>query len=133
MKITADTNVLLRFLMRDDEKQAAAAAAALTEAQRVAITLPALCEVVWVLTQGYTLRADDIAHALHTLVNSSNVVVDRQAVEAGLLRLRQGGDFADGVIAHEGRQLGADAFVSFDKKAVSLMRNNGQSARLLQV
>ncbi len=132
MKVTADTNVLLRFLMRDDEKQAMAAAALLTEAKIVALTLPALCEVVWVLSRGYKLSSTDIAHALQMLINSSNVAVNRKAVEAGLLLLQQGGDFADGVIAHEGGQLGADTFVSFDKKAVALMRTNRQNARLLK-
>ena len=42
-----------------------------------------------------------------------------------------GGDFADGVIAYEGNWLGADTFVSFDKKAVRLMEAQGVSARLL--
>ena len=39
--------------------------------------------------------------------------------------------FADGVIAYEGSWLGADTFVSFDKKAVRLMEAQGKSARLL--
>jgi predicted nucleic-acid-binding protein len=45
--------------------------------------------------------------------------------------LDAGGDFADGVIAHEGNWLGADTFVSFDKKAVRLIEAQGKSARLL--
>ena len=47
--------------------------------------------------------------------------------------LDAGGDFADGVIAYEGNWLGADTFVSFDKKAVKLMEAQGVSARLLSV
>ena len=45
--------------------------------------------------------------------------------------LDAGGDFADGVIAYEGNWLGADTFVSFDKKAVKLMTAQGKPARLL--
>ena len=45
--------------------------------------------------------------------------------------LEAGGDFADGVIAYEGNWLGAETFVSFDKKAVALLGTLGQSARLL--
>ena len=45
--------------------------------------------------------------------------------------LQAGGDFADGVIAYEGSWLGADTFVSFDKKAVSLIEAQGKSAKLL--
>lgn len=45
--------------------------------------------------------------------------------------LEAGGDFADGAIAYEGRWLGGETFVSFDRKAVSLLMAQGQSARLL--
>jgi len=48
-----------------------------------------------------------------------------------LALLEAGGDFADGVIAYEGSWLGAETFVSFDKKAVKLMLNQGKRARLL--
>jgi predicted nucleic-acid-binding protein len=64
-------------------------------------------------------------------LNADNVVVNRTAAEAGLAVLVAGGDFADGVIAHEGSWLGADDLVSFDKKAVNLLRAQGNSARLL--
>ena len=132
MKIIADTNVLIRFLMRDDEAQAAKAAEALTRADVVAIAIPSLCEVVWVLSQGYRFSADDIAHALRVLVGSHNVVVNQPAVEAGLSFLAAGGDFADGVIAYEGQWLGGETFVSFDKKAVKILQDQGQQTRLLQ-
>ena len=45
--------------------------------------------------------------------------------------LEANGDFADGVIAHEGIWLGGETFVSFDKRAVSLLTARGQPARLL--
>ena len=57
--------------------------------------------------------------------------VNQPAAEAGLTLLDAGGDFADGVIAYEGSWLGAEAFVSFDKKAVKLMEARGTSVRLL--
>jgi predicted nucleic-acid-binding protein len=71
------------------------------------------------------------APAVRRLVNSANVVVNRPAVEAGLKLLEAGGDFADGVITYEGHWLGAETFVSFDRKAVRLMSAQGMSARLL--
>lgn len=37
----------------------------------------------------------------------------------------------DGVIAYEGEWLGAEEFVSFDSKAVSLLQAQGSHARLL--
>jgi predicted nucleic-acid-binding protein len=131
MKITADTNVLVRAITEDHESQSKAAQSALKRAELVAISVPALCELVWVLSQGYKVPSQNIATAIRHLINGENVEVNRPAAEAGLIFLDAGGDFADGVIAYEGSWLGADTFVSFDKRAVKLMDAQGQSARLL--
>src|SRR5437899_2555413 len=116
MKVTADTNVLVRALTEDHAEQSKAAQIALSKAEIVALTMPALCELVWVL-QGYKIQVSDIAGTIRGLLNGANVVVNRPAAEAGLALLDAGGDFADGVIAYEGSWLGADTFISFDKKA----------------
>src|SRR3979409_2712469 len=131
MKITADTNVLVRAITGDDERQSAVAQAELAKAEVVALALPALCELVWVLSQGYKIPSAEIAETIRRLMNGANVVVNRPAAEAGLALLDAGGDFADGAIAYEGNWLGADTFVSFDKKAVKLLEAQGRSARLL--
>lgn len=65
------------------------------------------------------------------MLAAKNVEANRPAVEAGLSLLESGGDFADGVIAYEGRWLGGETFVSFDRAAVSLITAQGESARLL--
>ncbi len=131
MKFTVDTNVLVRAVVHDDEKQAAVAAALLREAEVVAVTLPCLCEFVWVLRRVYRFGPGDISAALEALLGAANVVVDRPAAEAGLAVLKAGGDFADGLIAYEGRWLGAETFVSFDKQAVALIAGLGLQAELL--
>jgi predicted nucleic-acid-binding protein len=131
MKITADTNVLVRAIMEDDARQSQIAQAELANAEAVALALPALCELVWVLSQGYKIPCADIARTIRKLVNSDNVIANRPAVDAGLALLDAGGDFADGVIAYEGSWLGADVFLSFDKRAVKLMAAQGETVRLL--
>jgi predicted nucleic-acid-binding protein len=131
MKITADTNVLVRAMTGDDERQSKVAQAELAKADVVALPLQALCELVWVLSQGYKIPSAEIAEAIRRLINGMNVMVNRPAAEAGLAQLDAGGDFADGVIAHEGSWLGADTFISFDKTAVKLMEARGESVRLL--
>jgi predicted nucleic-acid-binding protein len=131
MKMTADTNVLVRALIGDDERQSKIAQMELKKAELVALALPALCELVWVLSQGYKIPSSEIAEAIRRLMNGANVAVNRPAAEAGLALLDAGGDFADGVIAYEGSWLGANSFISFDKKAVKLMEGQGISARLL--
>jgi predicted nucleic-acid-binding protein len=131
MKITADTNVLVRAITEDHEQQSKVAQTALKRAELVAISIPALCELVWVLSQGYKIPSSDIAEAIRRLINATNVAVNHPAAEAGLAFLETGSDFADGVIAYEGNWLGADTFASFDNKAVKLLEAQGRSAQLL--
>lgn len=131
MKISVDTNVLARAVLQDDSEQAIRAAKILEEATLIAVSLPCLCELVWILLRGAQLPKEKVALAIRTLMETHNVVMNRPAVEAGLAVLSAGGDFADGVIAHESRWLGGETFVSFDKKAVSLLSQLGQDALLL--
>src|SRR5579864_668148 len=121
MKIAVDTNVLLRAIVADDDEQADKATDLLEEADMVAVSLQTLCEVVWVLRSAYNVSKDDIATAIRALLDTRNVVANRPAAEAGLALLEAGGDFADGVIAWDGKFLGGEKFMSFDKKAVSLL------------
>jgi len=104
---------------------------ALEAADRVAICNQTLCEFAWVLARGYGASRDDIAAAIRGLLDMHNISVDRPAAEAGLAVLGAGGDFADGVIAHDGQWLGGDTFVSFGVQAVRLLERGGVPARLL--
>lgn len=131
MKIIADTNVLLRAIVGDDVEQSKVALDTLTKANLVAISPQALCELVWVLDRSYGVQRVDIARVVRSLLETSNVVVDRALAQHGLNFLEQGGDFADGVIAFSGRMMGGEEFVSFDRKAVRIVEADGQSARLL--
>jgi len=131
MKVTADSNVLIRAAVQDDLHQARRAAKILAEADLIAVPVPVLCEFVWVLRRGYKKSAVDVSDAIRRLMRSASVVMNRPAVEAGLSALDAGGDFAHGVIAYEGEWLGAEEFVSFDSKAVSLLQAQGSRARLL--
>lgn len=131
MKITVDTNVLIRAVVRDDEKQARVADKILKSAGVIAVTLPCLCEFVWVLRRVYGFDREDIAAAIRALADTTNVVLNRPAVEVGLAILDAGGDFADGLVAYEGDWLGAEVFVSFDKKAVNLLTKQRYETKLL--
>lgn len=131
MKMTADTNVLIRAAVQDEPHQARQAAKVLRDAELVAVPIPVLCEFVWVLRRGYRKSVSEVSDAIQRLMKSANVVMNRPAVEAGLEALDAGGDFADGVIAYEGDWLGAEEFVSFDSKAISILRSLGVRARQL--
>ena len=64
MKVTADTNILVRALTDDHAQQSKLAKAALEDAETVAMPLCALCELVWVLAKGYRVAPADIAAAI---------------------------------------------------------------------
>lgn len=128
MRVTADTNVLLRATMSDHAMQSPAAQHLLRSAELVAVPTAAMCEFAWVLSSFYKLATDQVADAIRTLTAATNVAIDRIATEAGLAVLDAGGDFADGAIASGGRALGGTTFASFDRAAVKLVGEQGFAA-----
>lgn len=107
-----DTNVLVRALVQDDEKQARRAEICLS-AQPVYIPVTVILELEWVLRSlyGYTPKA--IADAMEKLAILENAVVGEQAaVVAAASKLRDGWDFADAL--HHALAVGCDDFATFD-------------------
>lgn len=131
MKFAVDTNVLLRIFIGDDLAQQKIALASVKEAELVAISIHTLCEFVWVLMRGYKKSAAETAKAVRQLTEMPNTALDRAMVEMGLSLLDKGGDFADGVIAFDGRRLGGQTFLTFDKDAAELLNATGVDTRLL--
>jgi predicted nucleic-acid-binding protein len=117
-------------LVDDDPRQSPLARAALANAELIAIPTAVLCELAWVLRRGYGLGVGEIADAIRRIVGGATVAADRASIDAGLVFLEQGGDFADGVIAYEGAWLGGEVFLSFDEEAVSLAQRQGLAAEL---
>lgn len=131
MRATLDTNVLVRIATGDHPEQQAIAFAAIAKAELLAVPLPALCEFAWVMRRGYKTSQVEIAQAIRKLASDPAVISNRDAIEAGLAVLEAGGDFADGVIAFEGRRAGGKIFLSFDRKAVARINAAGGSAKCL--
>lgn len=129
MKITADTNLLVRAAVIDDEAQAASARKVMAEAEAVVVPTAAVLEFVWVLRSIYRFSRPEVARAVETLIGSTKVVTDAIAIRAGLSMHLAGGDFADGVIAAAGAGMGGETFVSFDRKAISRIMDLGLNAR----
>ena len=67
MNITVDTNILVRAITEDHAKQSRAAQRTLEAADLVAVGLPTLCELVWVLAKGYGLERREIGLAIGRL------------------------------------------------------------------
>lgn len=130
MRLAVDTNVILRLMVRDDPVQTALAARELERAGAVIVSVVTLCEAAWVMERTYRFTRAAIAENFRALLAVPSVEYDRPEVEAGLAMLELGGDFADGVVARQGRSRRAEVFVSFDQKAVKRLMAMGENARL---
>ena len=128
MRITLDTNVLLRTVLRDDAEQAEAAEALLARAAVLAIPIPVFCEFSWVLRRSYRQTASQVADTIQSICAIETVVTDNRAVDAGIKALRSGGDFADGAIARQGEILGGTVLATFDRRAMAILRQGGLAA-----
>lgn len=116
--IAIDTSVLVRYLAQDDPGQSAAANRLFEEKLTVAaaglIPVVTLCETVWVLQKLYGQSAKAIRQIVAGLIAAPNLVVEHaDAVEAAL---SAGAGFADALLHHVGKSLGASRTVTFDRK-----------------
>ncbi len=115
-----DTNILVRLVTRDDERQAAAAEA-LVEAGNVLILPTVVLETEWVLRSRYGLSRRRIADGLTTLLGQPEIAVaSGKAVAGALAAYAEGGDFADHLHFALAAEQGAAAFVTFDGDFVAV-------------
>ena len=129
VKITADTHILVRTVVDDVVvEQAAVARTLLSQATTIAVPVPVFCELAWVLKRAYSRDVSDVATAIQAIIEIDGVATDVPAVEAGLAALRAGADFADGVIARQGKALGGTVFASFDRQALARLPDTGATA-----
>ena len=123
--IAVDTNVLVRYLVRDDRGQAEAARALL---QSVTAEKPAyacrevVVELVWVLERAYGYSRDRIATILEELVATEGLVVEAaDDVARAAFRYRSGGaGFSDLMVLAAAQRIGALPLYTFDRKAARL-------------
>ena len=123
--IALDTNVLLRFFLRDDEEQAEAAEKLmlqLTLDEPGFVSREVLVELVWALEYTFRFGRGQIADILDQLVHVAAVEIESASdvVEATGGYRRGGADFADRMIASAARRAGAATLYTFDRKAARL-------------
>jgi predicted nucleic-acid-binding protein len=114
-----DTNVLVRLLIGDDEKQAAAAESFLAKSSGGWISHLVLAESVWVLESVYARTAVQIGAALETLLDHASLAVqDPEVVAAALLQFRRhrGVGFSDCLALEIARKAGHLPMATFDKR-----------------
>ena len=121
-----DTNVLVRFLVRDHEAQFDRARRLLKREvgskERVLISLMVLLETEWILRSRYGLQKTHIIDAISGLLDATELELeDEPAVEEALYLWKESAaDFADCLIGAHHRRLGCRATATFDARAVKL-------------
>lgn len=118
-----DTNVIVRFLIQDDEIQAAIIHRSLKEAeqQREAflVTLLVLMETIWVLESVYQVARNEVLDAIGELLMLPTLEFESQPLVRRFVETarRSNIDLSDALIGHCALELGCDVVMTFDKKA----------------
>lgn len=119
--IALDTNVLVRFLVEDDEAQSAAAATLVEETlSREAglfVSDIVMCETVWVLGTSYRVRKPEIVAILRDLLRAKQLVfAGPDSLSRALAAYASGrGDFSDYLIREHARAADCDQVATFDR------------------
>lgn len=117
-----DTNVVLRFLVRDDEQQWQIADRYINEALQAnefcLINNIVLCEVVWVLRSRYKLSREKLIETLENVLKANIFVFEnREAIQWAIEQMKSGNaDFSDYLITRLNQLAGCQETASFDAK-----------------
>jgi len=121
--IGLDTNVLVRYIVRDDEKQSAAATrlieAKCTTDNPGRVSSIVLCELAWVLTRGYGYSRAMVGRVIRRILSVQELQAERPELAWQAVRLFEQGraDFADFLIGLSNRENKAEVTYTFDTKA----------------
>jgi predicted nucleic-acid-binding protein len=124
-----DTNVLVRFLLRDDLKQAEQARKAienaLLEGQPVVVSLLTILETEWVLRSCAKLEKVKLISVFRILLEARDLQIEEEEVleEALFYYESSRADFADCLMSARYARLGCSAMLTFDQVAAKLPRN----------
>jgi predicted nucleic-acid-binding protein len=117
-----DTNVLVRYITRDDPSQERAASrfvdAANARSESILVNVIVLCELAWVLGRSYEYSRAEVAAVIERLLTTEQVIVDdAELVWLALADFKTSkADFADCLIGRKNLQLGCDATATFDSR-----------------
>jgi predicted nucleic-acid-binding protein len=120
-----DTNILIRYMLRDDPAQALRAEKVverLTESDPGFVSIVVVVEIAWVLEKVYKFAAHDVAAALERMLQIDVLIIEhRLEVYLAVVDLKQRkGHFADALIGAIARRSGCTRIFTFDRKASRL-------------
>lgn len=118
-----DTNILIRFLVGDDELQAKKVYNIFKKAEldktELFVPLLVIIELVWVLESVYEVTRTEILDAINELLLMPILKFEHQSTVQQFIRSGMGSryDLSDLLIAHSAREQGCESVITFDKKA----------------
>ena len=120
-----DTNVLIRFLVRDNPEQADAARAlleGLTIDNPGFICCEVMIEIVWVLERSYRFGREQITGIVIELMDTDTLIIedDNDVAQAAVTYNRVGADFSDLMILAAANRVGAQPLYTFDRRLSNL-------------
>lgn len=120
-----DTNVLVRFITRDDAAQSRRAdeiIASVTEKEPGFVSVVVMTELAWVLERAYDYSKAEIARAIERMLQIEVFQIEcEQQVLTAMVALKRGrGSFADALIGELGLRAGCGHTITFDRKAAQL-------------
>ncbi len=121
--IYLDTNVLVRFAVRDNEVQFKLAERLILE-NEVMVLAGTLIEFEWVMRSLYGIPRSSLADALRQICGMPRLAVDEDVViERAIEAYAAGFDLADAVFIVQAEVRGGDRFATFDKKLLRKCRD----------
>jgi len=121
-----DTNVLIRYLVRDDrpqyEKVRRLVDREVEKGEPPLVSLMVLLESEWVLRSRYELPKSEIVAAFSALLDTADLAFeDEPSIEQAIYLWKDSSaDFADCLINARNRRLGCRATATFDARALKL-------------
>lgn len=118
-----DTNILVRFLVRDDERQAQAVYKRFRKAENqretLFVPLPVVLEVIWVLDSVYAKSRDKILEAFDNLKGMTILKFEKEQIVQGMITegKNTGIELPDLIVALAAKASGCDSIITFDRKA----------------
>lgn len=123
--IGLDTNVVIRFIVQDDDAQSPIATgliAKLSKEQPGFVSSVVLAEITCVLSRAYKSSRGDIAQVVEGLLRSAELIVENQDAAYRALSQYQAAasaEYADALIAQTAAFAGASETVTFDRNAAA--------------
>jgi len=117
-----DTNILVRLLTRDDEKQFRLVKSLIGRSERgeLFVNEIVLVELYWVLTRAYRLPRREVVTTIAELLQMKEITIaNRELVQSALVEAHRGADFADALVALQNARCDCSTTLSFDREAAT--------------